>query len=111
MQIFVRPAIGTAGEAPIPNRHFYPVDTMSDSEISGPAPKFLSGSVFTGCRRVRIRTPLRSNGHNFPLGKTWIFVRPVIGTAREAPIPNRHFDSVGTRIPFWGRNLTAEHVY
>ncbi|MQL82899.1 hypothetical protein Taro_015392 [Colocasia esculenta] len=32
-----------------------------------------------------------------PLGRTRIFVRPAIGTAREAPIRNRHFDPVGTR--------------
>ncbi|MQM07714.1 hypothetical protein Taro_040549 [Colocasia esculenta] len=42
--------------------------TRSDSEISGPAPKFASGSVAAGSRCYRIRTPLRSNGHNFPLG-------------------------------------------
>ncbi|MQL82982.1 hypothetical protein Taro_015482, partial [Colocasia esculenta] len=66
--IFVHPAIGTAREAPIRNRHFNPVGTRSHSEISSPAPKFLSGSVVAGCRCDHIRTPLRSNGHNFPLG-------------------------------------------
>ncbi|MQM12661.1 hypothetical protein Taro_045580 [Colocasia esculenta] len=32
-----------------------------------------------------------------PLGRTWIFVRLAIGTAREAPIQNQHFDPAGTR--------------
>ncbi|MQL78679.1 hypothetical protein Taro_011128 [Colocasia esculenta] len=68
MRIFVCPAIGTAREAQIRNRHFNPVDTRSHSEISGPAPKFHSGSVVAGCRCDRIWTPLRSNRHNCPLG-------------------------------------------
>ncbi|MQM13155.1 hypothetical protein Taro_046076 [Colocasia esculenta] len=68
MQKFLRQAIGTAYEAPVRNRHFDPVDTRSDSEIFGPAPKFASGSVAAISRCNRIRTPLRSNGHNFPLG-------------------------------------------
>ncbi|MQL84104.1 hypothetical protein Taro_016625 [Colocasia esculenta] len=67
-RIFVRPEIENAHKAPIQNRHFDPVGTRSHSEISGPAPKFLSGSMVAGCRCDRIRTPLRSNGHNFPLG-------------------------------------------
>ncbi|MQL90973.1 hypothetical protein Taro_023572 [Colocasia esculenta] len=29
---------------------------------------------------------------SYPLGRTRIFVRPAIGTARKAPIQNRHFD-------------------
>ncbi|MQM21307.1 hypothetical protein Taro_054345 [Colocasia esculenta] len=66
-RIFLRPAIGTAREAPIQNRHFNPVSTRSDSEISSSAPKFGSGSVVAGSRCDRIRTPLRSNGYNFPL--------------------------------------------
>ncbi|MQL98781.1 hypothetical protein Taro_031500 [Colocasia esculenta] len=44
------------------------VGKWSHSEISGPAPKFLSGSAVAGCRCDRIRTPLRSNRHNFSLG-------------------------------------------
>ncbi|MQL96473.1 hypothetical protein Taro_029166, partial [Colocasia esculenta] len=50
MRIFVRAAIGTALDAPIRNQHFDPVGTMSDSEISCPTPKFLSGSVVASCR-------------------------------------------------------------
>ncbi|MQM15801.1 hypothetical protein Taro_048748 [Colocasia esculenta] len=67
-QTFVRPGIRIAREAPIRNPHFDPVGTRSHSVISGPAPKFLSRSVVAGRRCDRIRTPLRSNGHNFPLG-------------------------------------------
>ncbi|MQM01429.1 hypothetical protein Taro_034190 [Colocasia esculenta] len=66
--IFIRPGVGTAREAPIQNRHLDSVDKWSHSEISGPAPKFLSGITVAGCRCDRIRTPLRSNGHNFSLG-------------------------------------------
>ncbi|MQM17450.1 hypothetical protein Taro_050422 [Colocasia esculenta] len=43
------------------SRHFDPVGKWSHSEISGPAPKFLSGSAIAGCRCDRIRTPPRSN--------------------------------------------------
>ncbi|MQM19527.1 hypothetical protein Taro_052534 [Colocasia esculenta] len=68
MRISVRPAIKTTREAPIRNRHLDPVGTRSHSEIFGLTPKFLSGSVVVGCRCDRIRTPLPSNGHNFPLG-------------------------------------------
>ncbi|MQL77118.1 hypothetical protein Taro_009536, partial [Colocasia esculenta] len=63
MWIFVLTAIRTAYESPIWNRHFDPVGAGSDSEISDPVPKFLSGCVFVGCRCDRIRTPLRSNGN------------------------------------------------
>ncbi|MQL91773.1 hypothetical protein Taro_024388 [Colocasia esculenta] len=66
-RIFVRMAIGTIRKAAIQNRHLDPVGTRSDSEISGPTSKFLSGSVVAGCRCDRIWTPLRPNGHNFPL--------------------------------------------
>ncbi|MQM01131.1 hypothetical protein Taro_033888 [Colocasia esculenta] len=143
MRIFIRAAIGTARESPIQNRHFEPVGTRSNSEISGPAPKLLSGSVVAGCRCDRIRTQHRSNGHNvsleiayvstirnrhsetvdktlvlrnsmpgpkfhhgacilvhrlsYPLGKTRRFICAAIGTARESPIRNRHFEPVGTR--------------
>ncbi|MQL77113.1 hypothetical protein Taro_009533 [Colocasia esculenta] len=34
---------------------------------------------------------------SYPFGKTWIFVRVAIPTARESPIRNQHFDPVGTR--------------
>ncbi|MQM07686.1 hypothetical protein Taro_040532, partial [Colocasia esculenta] len=68
-QIFVRPVIATARKAPFQNRHFDSVGTRrSHSDISGPVAKFLSGSVVASCRCDRIRTPLRSNGHNYPLG-------------------------------------------
>ncbi|MQL95130.1 hypothetical protein Taro_027790, partial [Colocasia esculenta] len=43
-QIFFRAVIGTARESPIRNRYFNPFGTRLDSGISGPAPKFLSGS-------------------------------------------------------------------
>ncbi|MQL85609.1 hypothetical protein Taro_018141 [Colocasia esculenta] len=67
-QIFFSVAIGTTRESPIRNRHFDPAGTRSDLEISGPTPKFLSGRVVAGCRFDRIRTPIRSNEHNFSLG-------------------------------------------
>ncbi|MQL84610.1 hypothetical protein Taro_017132 [Colocasia esculenta] len=35
---------------------------------------------------------------SYPLGRTRIFVRPAIGTARKAPFQNRHFDPVGARL-------------
>ncbi|MQL78730.1 hypothetical protein Taro_011167 [Colocasia esculenta] len=61
MRIFVRPVIETAQEAPIQNWHFYPVGTKLYSEISGPAPKFLSGSVAIrrrfGVGKPSFRTP------------------------------------------------------
>ncbi|MQM01738.1 hypothetical protein Taro_034509 [Colocasia esculenta] len=66
--IFLCPTIGTTCEAPNRNRHFDPVGTRSHSEISGPAPKFLSGNLVAGSRYNRIRIPLRSNRHNFPHG-------------------------------------------
>ncbi|MQM21242.1 hypothetical protein Taro_054278 [Colocasia esculenta] len=59
--------VGTAREAPIQNRHFDPVGKWLHSEISGPAPKFLSGNAVSGCRCDRIRTPLRSNRYNVSL--------------------------------------------
>ncbi|MQL74753.1 hypothetical protein Taro_007118 [Colocasia esculenta] len=65
--IFIRASIETPRESTIQSRHFDPVGRRSDSEISGPATKFLSGSVVVGSRCDRIRTPLRSNGYNFPL--------------------------------------------
>ncbi|MQM23861.1 hypothetical protein Taro_056931 [Colocasia esculenta] len=68
MRIFIRLGVGTARESPIQNRHFDPVGKWSHSEISGLAPKFLSGSADAGCRCDRIRTPLRSNMHNISLG-------------------------------------------
>ncbi|MQL85893.1 hypothetical protein Taro_018417 [Colocasia esculenta] len=66
--IFVRTGIRTAHVSPIRNRHFDPIGTRSDSEISDLAAIFLPGSVVAGCRCNRIRTPIPSNGHNFPLG-------------------------------------------
>ncbi|MQL85940.1 hypothetical protein Taro_018475 [Colocasia esculenta] len=77
--------IRMAREAPIWNRHFDPVDNKLDSEIFGPAHKFLTGSVVAGCRCDRIRTPLCSNGNNFPLG---------IEIAYVTTIRNRHSETV-----------------
>ncbi|MQM17266.1 hypothetical protein Taro_050235 [Colocasia esculenta] len=60
MRIFFAPAIGNARKVPIQNRHFDPVGTRSHSEISGPAPKFLSGSMVVGRRYLfarRSKTP------------------------------------------------------
>ena len=67
-RIFIRPGVGASREAPIHNWYFDPVGKWSHSQISGSAPKFLSGSAVAGCRCDRIRTPLRSNRHNFSLG-------------------------------------------
>ncbi|MQM10801.1 hypothetical protein Taro_043701 [Colocasia esculenta] len=67
-QLLVRLVIEIACKAPIQKRHFDPIGTRLHSEISGPAPKFLSESVVAGCRCERIRTPLRSNRHNIQLG-------------------------------------------
>ncbi|MQM14305.1 hypothetical protein Taro_047236 [Colocasia esculenta] len=75
MRIFVLPVFENARKAPIQNRHFDSVGIRSHSEISGPAPKFLSRSMVAGCRCDRIRTPLRSNGHNVPLGDKTSFRR------------------------------------
>ncbi|MQL99278.1 hypothetical protein Taro_031999, partial [Colocasia esculenta] len=49
-QIFICPAIGTACDAPIRNRHFDPVGTRSNSEIFSLAPKLFSGSMVAGCQ-------------------------------------------------------------
>ncbi|MQL93941.1 hypothetical protein Taro_026591 [Colocasia esculenta] len=61
--------------------------------------------VAFGDFRSGAQIPLRERGAcvlvhrlSYPLGTTRLFVRPVIGTAREAPIQNRHFDPVGTRL-------------
>ncbi|MQM20779.1 hypothetical protein Taro_053807 [Colocasia esculenta] len=50
MWVLVRTAIGTTRKSPIQNRHFDPDGTWSDSGISNPLLKFLSGSMFEGCR-------------------------------------------------------------
>ncbi|MQL82455.1 hypothetical protein Taro_014916 [Colocasia esculenta] len=66
------------------NRHSETVDMALVLWNSVPGPKFHRGACVLVHRL------------SYPLGRTWIFVRPAIGTAREAPIRNRHLDPVGT---------------
>ncbi|MQL72889.1 hypothetical protein Taro_005261 [Colocasia esculenta] len=118
-RIFIRPRFRTAREAPILNRHCDPVGKRSHSEISGPAPKFLSGSAVAGCRCDRIRTPLRSNGHNFSLGYRNRLKdtnsesalrgarRPLIASDDKTRSTGRWFHG----IPFRGKNSPPERVY
>ncbi|MQL69198.1 hypothetical protein Taro_001506 [Colocasia esculenta] len=77
-RIFGRPAIGTAREAPIRNRHVDPVGTRSYSDISGPAPKFFSGSVVA--RLPRLCESLVAQPHGFGLSRR---SEVVFNSARE----------------------------
>ncbi|MQM23755.1 hypothetical protein Taro_056822 [Colocasia esculenta] len=80
MQIFIRPGVGTTREAAIQNRHFDPVG------------RWFRGIPFRGQnppRSVCTSTPTTVRS-----GRTKIFIRPGVGTAREAPIQNRDFDPV-----------------
>ncbi|MQL73874.1 hypothetical protein Taro_006201, partial [Colocasia esculenta] len=70
----------------IRNRHSEIVDRALVSRNSISGPKFRLGSVCS-CTPTAV-----------PFDRTQIFVRPGIGTAREAPIQNRHFDPVGKRL-------------
>ncbi|MQL82859.1 hypothetical protein Taro_015328 [Colocasia esculenta] len=79
----------------IRNRHSETVNRALVSRNSVPVPKFHSGACVLVHRL------------SYPLGRTQIFVRPAIGTSREAPIQNRHFDPVAfgdfrsdAQIPF-----------
>ncbi|MQL85635.1 hypothetical protein Taro_018152, partial [Colocasia esculenta] len=68
-QIFVRPGIGTAREAPIRNRLFYPRPNSSRGAWSRAADAIAYGHPFT---------------------KMGITFRSVIGIAYKTPIQNRH---------------------
>ncbi|MQL99429.1 hypothetical protein Taro_032157 [Colocasia esculenta] len=93
-QIVVRAAIEIAHEAPLQNRHFDSVGTMSDSEISGPAPKFLSQSVIA-VQHSNSSTGVRSwaadaIAYGHPFAQTGITFRSVIEIAYKNPIQNRY---------------------
>ncbi|MQL82266.1 hypothetical protein Taro_014735 [Colocasia esculenta] len=47
--------------------------------------------------KIHPRSVCTSTPTAIPYGQTQIFIRPGVGTAREAPIQNRHFDTVGKR--------------
>ncbi|MQL76099.1 hypothetical protein Taro_008475 [Colocasia esculenta] len=98
-RIFVRIVIATAREVPIRNRHFDPVGTRSDLEISGPVPKFISGSVVAGYDAI-------AYGH--PLAQTGITFSSFIGIAYKAPIRNRNSEALVT--PYCLSNVSLDHV-
>ncbi|MQM23190.1 hypothetical protein Taro_056253 [Colocasia esculenta] len=75
----------------IRNRHSETVDRALVSRNSVLRPKFHPGA----CVLVHRLSCL--------LGQTWIFVRLGVEAAREAPIPNRHFDLIGDKTLFLGR--------
>ncbi|MQL85894.1 hypothetical protein Taro_018418 [Colocasia esculenta] len=83
--IFVRAVIRTARESPIWNRHFDPVGTRSDSEISSLAPKFLPGAWSRAADAI-------AYGH--PFAQTGITFRSVIVIAYKTPIRNRHSETL-----------------
>ncbi|MQM23234.1 hypothetical protein Taro_056297, partial [Colocasia esculenta] len=114
-RIFIRPGVGTAREAPIQNRYFDPVGKWSHSEISGPAPKFHSGSAERLPRlRESLEEPTRGAAqsqrskvvfnstrdllqrHRF--AQTGITFRSVIGIAYKTPIRNRHSEVLDAKI-------------
>ncbi|MQM03229.1 hypothetical protein Taro_036002, partial [Colocasia esculenta] len=64
----------------IRNRHFETIDRALVSQNSVSRPKFHRGACVLVHRL------------SYPLGRMRIFVRPTIGTARDALIQNRHFD-------------------
>ncbi|MQM17805.1 hypothetical protein Taro_050783 [Colocasia esculenta] len=92
-------------------------------EISSPAKElgitFRTGIAFAYVTTIRNRHSqtvdsvlvLRNSvpGPKFPSGQTRISIRPGVGTAREAPIQNRHFDPVGNKTSFRGRNTFVSH--
>ena len=96
--------IGTAREAPIPNRHSDPVGPgPPDSEmISGPAPGFRS-------LRAAAAAPDDAHGFRHAFGKTAITFRPGIGIAYMTTFRNRHSEALvaldcrGDRTPFSSR--------
>ncbi|MQM22571.1 hypothetical protein Taro_055625 [Colocasia esculenta] len=63
------------------------------------APKFLSGSTVAGCRCDRIRTPLRSNGHNISLGTPSITRIAGGGHTRTRPVT-----AIGSRVQLDARS-------
>ncbi|MQM05734.1 hypothetical protein Taro_038549, partial [Colocasia esculenta] len=88
-QIFVRPAIGTAREAAIRNRHFDPVGTRSDSEIFGPTPNSSSGAWVQAADAI-------AYGHRF--AQIGITFRSVIEIAYKTPIRNRHSEAFDAHL-------------
>ncbi|MQL94798.1 hypothetical protein Taro_027444, partial [Colocasia esculenta] len=85
LAITFRPGIRITYVSTIRNRHSKTVDRTLVSQNSVSRPKFHLGA----CALVRQLS--------YPLGKTQIFFRWAIGTARKSPIRNRHFELVGTR--------------
>ncbi|MQL68573.1 hypothetical protein Taro_000827 [Colocasia esculenta] len=83
LAITFRPGIEIAYVTTIRNRHYETVDRALVSRDSVPGVKFCRGA----CVLVH-----RSS---YPSGRTRIFVRPGIRTARESPIQNPHFDPIG----------------
>ncbi|MQM05806.1 hypothetical protein Taro_038624 [Colocasia esculenta] len=79
--ITFRPGIRIAYVTTIRNRHSEAVDKVLVSRNSVLGPKFRPGATPTVV----------------PFDRTWISVRLGVGTAREAPIQNRHFDPVDKR--------------
>ncbi|MQM22843.1 hypothetical protein Taro_055900 [Colocasia esculenta] len=82
--ITFRPGIRIAYVTTIRNQHSETIDRALILWNSVPGPKFRRGACVLVHRL------------SYPLGRTRIFVRPAIGTGREAPIRNRHIDPVGT---------------
>ncbi|MQL86689.1 hypothetical protein Taro_019226 [Colocasia esculenta] len=96
--ITFRPGIGIVYVTTIRNRHSETVGTALVFRNSVPGPKFRPGA----CVPTTV-----------PFDRTGISVRTGVGTAPEAPIQSRHFDSVGRwfrGIPFRGRNSAPERV-
>ncbi|MQM19929.1 hypothetical protein Taro_052945, partial [Colocasia esculenta] len=82
--ITFRPGIRIVYVTTIRNRYFETVDKALVSWNLVLGPKF------------RRRSCVLVHRLSYSLGRTRIFVHPMIGTARKAPIRNRHFDSIGT---------------
>ncbi|MQM18528.1 hypothetical protein Taro_051523 [Colocasia esculenta] len=108
--ITFRTDVGIAYVTTIRNRHSETVDKALVSRNSIPGPKYPPGAIGTPRRSTgRWFRGIPFRGQNTPWSVctstptavpsswTWIFVRPGFGTAREAPIQNRHFDPVDGR--------------
>ncbi|MQL99655.1 hypothetical protein Taro_032382, partial [Colocasia esculenta] len=83
--ITFRPGIGITYVTTIRNRQSAMVGRVLVSRNSVSGPKFRRGACVLVHRL------------SYPFGRMRIFVLPTIGTARESPIRNRHFDPVGKR--------------